>query len=85
MPSDEQTRTIGPDAGSTTYVNSFSPVLGGYYRNGSLDNAEKYGRWWGNESTNGALRSYLGRAGTSLHSSDYYRYGGIYIRCIQAS
>ncbi|MBR3253091.1 hypothetical protein IKF84_03405 [Candidatus Saccharibacteria bacterium] len=85
MPTVEQTRSIGPDDGSTTYVSSFSPVLGGYYRNGTLENESTHGYWWGNTAYNGVTRYYLLYNGSSLYTNDSRRYHGFYVRCIQAS
>ncbi|MBR3252928.1 hypothetical protein IKF84_02555 [Candidatus Saccharibacteria bacterium] len=85
MPSDEQTRSIGPDAGSTTYVSSFSPVLGGFYGNGTLKNESTYGYWWGSTAYGGARRYSLDYHGSSLYTDSNRRSAGFYIRCIQAS
>ncbi|MBR3252764.1 hypothetical protein IKF84_01700 [Candidatus Saccharibacteria bacterium] len=78
----EQTRSIGPDAGSTTYVNSFSPVLGGYYSNGTLVVESTRGYWWGSTASNGALRYFLLYNGSSLYTDYGSRFTGRYIRCV---
>ncbi|MBR3252601.1 hypothetical protein IKF84_00825, partial [Candidatus Saccharibacteria bacterium] len=87
LPNADQIRTIGPNAGSATYVSSFSPVLGGYHRNGTLNGESTYGYWWVNTANNGAARQRLGYNGSILYtgSSNSNRYDGLYIRCIQAS
>ncbi|MBR3252553.1 hypothetical protein IKF84_00550 [Candidatus Saccharibacteria bacterium] len=85
LPSDEQTQSIGPDAGSATYVPEFSPVLGGYYGNGTLRNESDRGYWWGSTAYNGAYRYSLGYNGSSLYTSNRVRNDGYYVRCIQAS
>ena len=63
-------------------VSSFSPVLGGNYGNGTLYNEDTYGLWWGSETRNGALRYDLYYNGSSLYTSNYYRYNGYYVRCV---
>ena len=84
LPSRVQTRSIGPGAGSSTYVSSFSPVLGGDYGNATLDNESTHGYWWGSEAYNGARRYYLNYNGSSLYTSYGSRYYGRYVRCVQA-
>ena len=85
LPSRVQTRSIGPSAGSSTYVSNFSPVLGGYYSNGTLYNEDTHGYWWGSTAYNGALRYYLGYNGSSLYTGNgYRRHVGVYVRCVQA-
>ena len=85
MPDKAQTRSIGPDAGSATYILSFCPVLGGYYRNGILNNEVTIGRWWGSEAKSDASRYRLDYNGRTLYTgSSRYRHDGLYIRCVQA-
>ena len=62
---------------------SFSPVLGGYYGNGTLYDEATYVRWWGSEASNGARRYRLGYNG-SLYTYDGSRRSGLYVRCVQA-
>ena len=62
---------------------NFSPVMGGYYRNGTLYNESTYGIWWGSEAYNGARRYYLVYYGSSLYTNDGgRRHDGYYIRCV---
>ena len=82
LPTVEQARNIGPDAGSAAYIDIFSPVLGGNYGNGMLRNESTRGIWWGNTAHTGAIRYYLYYDGSSLYTADYYRYSGLYIRCV---
>ncbi|MBQ3293226.1 hypothetical protein IJG93_02930 [Candidatus Saccharibacteria bacterium] len=82
LPTVAQTRSIGPNAGSTTYVSSFSPVLGGYYENGTLYNESTRGLWWGSTALNGARRYYLYYNGSSLYTGSIRRDDGYYIRCV---
>ena len=63
-------------------INSFSPVLGGYYVNSTLDRESTHGYWWGSTAYSGAWRYYLGYDG-NLYTSIYgYRHDGHYIRCV---
>ncbi|MBQ3292804.1 hypothetical protein IJG93_00640, partial [Candidatus Saccharibacteria bacterium] len=64
---------------------SFSPVLGGYYINGGLNDEFTRGYWWGSTAYNGATRYLLGYNGSSLYTDGSRRYRGNYVRCIQAS
>ena len=61
---------------------SFSPVLGGYYRNGTLYNEATYGVWWGSTAYDGVSRYYLYYNGSSLYTSSYGRHTGLYVRCV---
>ena len=85
LPSVEQIRSIGPDAGSTTYVSNFSPVLGGNYANGKLYFESTRGFWWGSTMFDGAARYLLYYYGSSLYTYNVDRVDGFYVRCIQAS
>ena len=86
LPSKDQIDTIGgASPGSSTYVPSFSPVLGGRYSYGTLYSESTYGFWWGSTASNGAGRYHLGYNGSSLYTNDSIRSNGFYIRCIQAS
>ncbi|MBQ3292821.1 hypothetical protein IJG93_00740 [Candidatus Saccharibacteria bacterium] len=85
MPSDDQTRSIGPNIASKVYISDFSPVPGGRYGNGSLFVESTHGYWWGSTVYNGASRYYLGYSSNGLYTNNYNRLGGFYVRCIQAS
>ena len=83
LPSKTQIDSIGgASPGSSTYVPSFSPVLGGYYTNGTLRNESTYGFWWGSTAYNGALRYTLGYNGSSLYTNNSGRRAGVYVRCV---
>ena len=70
---------------SQTDIASFSPVLGGYYLQGTLEAEATRGYWWGSEAYSGALRYRLYYNGSSLATGNSgRRYHGIYIRCVQA-
>ena len=66
-------------------IASFSPVLGGYYSNGTLYDEDTRGVWWGSTAYNSALRYGLLYNGSSLYTSYYRRLDGRYVRCVQAS
>ena len=87
MPAKTQIDSLSGGSSSTTYVGSFSPVLGGGYNNGTLTNEFAYGRWWGSTvSIDGALRYLLVYNGSRLYTGgDGRRYLGLYVRCVQAS
>ena len=65
-------------------IASFSPVLGGYYGNGTLYNEDTYGYWWGSTAYNGARRYNLRYNGSSLYTNSGRRLLGHYVRCVQA-
>ena len=65
-------------------VASFSPILGGTYGNGRLNNEATHGLWWGSEAYNGATRYSLSYNGGNLHNGYYVRNNGFYVRCVQA-
>ena len=86
MPAQTQIDSLTGGSSSTAYVGSFSPVLGGYYYNGTLDGESTYGFWWGNTAaSNGAARYYLGYDGSSLYTNGRSRRNGFYVRWVQAS
>ena len=83
LPNNTQIQSIGDN--SSTYISSFSPVLGGRYINGSIGNETTHGYWWGSEAYNGAARySLYYNSDVKLYLNNYFRYTGYYIRCVQA-
>ena len=82
LPTNTQTRSIGPDSGSTAHVSSFSPVIGGHYNNGTLRDESTLGYWWGSTASNTALRYGLSYDGSNLQTNSLGRRLGIYIRCV---
>ncbi|MBR3252960.1 hypothetical protein IKF84_02715 [Candidatus Saccharibacteria bacterium] len=82
LPTPIQTRIIGPDVGSSTYISSFSPVLGGRYGNGILNYESTRGFWWGNTASTGAERYILAYNGSVLYTGSGVRTNGFYIRCV---
>ncbi|MBQ3293014.1 hypothetical protein IJG93_01750 [Candidatus Saccharibacteria bacterium] len=84
LPSEDQSRSIGND--TKTYISDFSPVLGGYYLNGTLNSESTLGLWWSSTASNGAGRYRLDYHGSSLYTvSGVRRVNGYYVRCVQAS
>ncbi|MBR3252494.1 hypothetical protein IKF84_00250, partial [Candidatus Saccharibacteria bacterium] len=82
LPSKVQTLSIGD--GSTTYISSFSPVLGGHYYNGGNSSVASNGNWWSSTTYNGAQRYLMYYDGSILNTltSGRYRHDGSYIRCV---
>ena len=71
----------------TSYISAFSPVAGGYYRNGSL-NYTSGGYWWSSTAINNYYQYILNYGGSSLYTytlSGRYKYIGYYVRCIRSS
>ena len=86
LPTQTQIDSLSGGSSSTTYVGSFSPVLGGRYSNGTLHNESTRGLWWGVTAYNGVFRYILGYNGSSLYTyKDALRCYGYYMRCVQAS
>ena len=63
-------------------LTNFSPVLSGYYLDGTLNNESLRGYWWGSTAYNGAKRYYLSYNNTSLYTSNGFRHVGFSIRCV---
>ena len=68
----------------TSYISAFSPVTGGRYDNGSLDDTS-YGYWWTSAASSSTYQNSLGYNGSSLYTSNDSRYLGLYVRCIRFS
>ncbi|MBQ3292937.1 hypothetical protein IJG93_01335 [Candidatus Saccharibacteria bacterium] len=85
MPSDRQIDSIGgEEPGSSIYVSSFSPVVGGFYYNGGLNREAIRGFWWGS-NPNVAERCLLRYDSNNLNTGSNPNFYGIYLRCVQAS
>ena len=70
----------------TSYVDAFSPVYSGYYRDGSLYSPGSSGYWWSATAHNSFNQYYLYYNGSSLDTSgDYNRNNGYSVRCIRSS
>ena len=90
LPNGTQTRSIGPNGPSNpspTYVSMFSPVLGGYYGNSTLNNESTRGAYWGSEalSTDNRAHQDLVYIDGGLYTGGYIRSIGLYIRCVSSS
>ena len=87
LPTAAQTRTIGPNSGSTTYLSIFSPVLGGRYDNSALNHEDTSGYWWDSTAYSGVARYRLVYGDGNLYTNggNGVRRYGQYIRCVQAS
>ena len=79
--------TLNEMSGITSYVSAFSPVLSGYYFNGTLSDTGSYGRWWSATAGSSSLQYYLYYNGSSLYTSSLngYKYLGFSVRCIRSS
>ena len=74
--------TDSEQSGITSYSSAFSPVAGGAYENGSLDDTSR-GNWWSSIARNGNFRNYLLWNGSSLDTGYGFNRGyGIYVRCV---
>ncbi|MBR3253025.1 hypothetical protein IKF84_03060, partial [Candidatus Saccharibacteria bacterium] len=84
LPANKQIDTIGGlSPGSSVYVPSFSPVMGGYYGNGTLHSESIRGYWWGSTAYSSALRYRLNYYDSNLYISNAgHRDSGLYIRCV---
>ena len=68
-----------------SYVSAFSPVLSGYYYNGSLYYNGSYGRWWSATADNSSSQYDLYYNGSSLSTSDSNKGFGYSVRCIRST
>ena len=66
-----------------SYTTAFSPVTGGYYVEGRLGSTGR-GYWWSSAAFDDLNRYYLSYNGSGLFTGSYYRYFGIYVRCVRA-
>ena len=67
-----------------TNITTFSPVLGGGYTNGTLNNESTRGYWWSSDAKDAPQRRMLNYNSTDaeLYLATYGRNYGIYIRCV---
>ena len=78
--------TLSEMNGITSYVSAFSPVLSGYYDDGSLYLTGSYGYWWSATAIDSSYQYYLGYNGSSLNISYYYgKVYGYSVRCIRSA
>ena len=73
-------------SGIRSYASAFSPVLSGYFDNGSLYLTGSYGYWWSATAIDSSYQYYLGYNGSSLNISYYYgKVYGYSVRCIRSA
>ena len=77
--------TLNEMSGITSYVSAFSPVLSGYYLDGSLRNTGSYGYWWSATAYISILQYNLYYNGSSLYTSNSDRDIGRSVRCIRSN
>ena len=71
--------------GITGYSSAFSPVLSGYYGNGSLINTGFSGSWWSATALNSNSQYGLYYSGSSLNTRYNNKNLGFSVRCIRSS
>ena len=78
--------TLNEFSNITGYSSAFSPVTGGSYYYGSLNNTS-YGYWWSSTARNSYSPYYLYYGDSNLDTGTYgnYKYVGFYVRCIRSS
>ena len=72
-------------SGITSYTSAFSPVLSGYYVNGTLYNTGSYGYWWSATAYDSNYQYYLYYNGSSLNTGYDGKDYGFSVRCIRSS
>lgn len=73
-------------SGITSSSSAFSPVYGGVYANGTLNNASIVGAWWSSTAYYWATNRYiLLYYDGDLDTYDDSRYLGYYVRCVRSS
>ena len=78
--------TNSEQSGIESHASAFSPVLSGYYNNGSLDYTGSNGNWWSATASNSYYQYYLRYRGGSLYTSSNGRKDlGNSVRCIRSS
>ena len=77
--------TNSEQSGITGYVSAFSPVLSGYYYDGSLYYTGSYGNWWSATAHVSYFQYNLTYNGSSLNTNYYNNNYGYSVRCIRSS
>ena len=75
-------------SGITSFVDAFSPVLSGYYGNGSLSDTGSDGYWWSATAHDSIIQYHLYYSSGSLYASSRYgssKNNGSSVRCIRSS
>ena len=77
--------TLNEMSGITGYASAFSPVLSGYYNDGTLNDTGSNGYWW-SATANTSFRQYrLNYNGSSLRTSNDIKRNGYSVRCIRST
>lgn len=69
----------------TSYISAFSPVLSGYYYNGSLYDTGSSGRWWSAAAHDSGGQYVLNYLSSRLSTDASYKLYGFSVRCIRSS
>lgn len=77
--------TNSEQSGIRSYVSAFSPVLSGYYDNGTLSNTGSLAYWWSATARSSIFQYSLLYDGSSLYSYYGSKYYGYPVRCIRSS
>ena len=71
--------------GIRSHVSAFSPVLSGYYSNGSLNGTGSGGLWWSATANGSSSQCLLDYSSGSLYTYDYDKNLGNSVRCVRSS
>ena len=71
--------------GIASYSSAFSPVLSGFYNDGSLYNTGSLGRWWSATAVDSNYQYILDYYGSSLYGYYDVKYVGYSVRCIRSN
>ena len=72
--------------GITNYRSAFSPVLSGFYNDGTLYSTGSGGRWWSATATSSNYQYGLLYNGSSLYTTyDIVKFLGYSVRCVRSS
>ena len=77
--------TLNEMSGITGYASAFSPVLSGYYYNGTLSNTGSRGYWWSATAYNSGFQYSLTYDGSSLYTYYNVKNFGYSVRCIRSN
>ena len=77
--------TLNEMSGITSYTSAFSPVLSGYYHDGTLYNTGSVSRWWSATANTGNLQYNLYYDGSSLNTNGSSKILGYSVRCIRST
>ena len=77
--------TYNEQNGIRSYASAFSPVLSGYYYNGTLYNTGSNGNWWSATAGDSSFQYHLYYSGSSFGTIDDDKIFGFSVRCIRSS